>query len=77
VTYGKYAQQWCFVGLCKFETHHIRICYLPLLVQLCFTYAKKDDASPVTALETDNLLLLSNLEALFSLKFSFRTEKQH
>ncbi|XBI51477.1 hypothetical protein VPH35_033976 [Triticum aestivum] len=30
----------------------------------------------VTALRTDNLLLLSKLEALFSLTFSFRAEKQ-
>jgi disease resistance protein RPM1 len=30
----------------------------------------------VTALRTDNLLLLCNLEALFSLTFSFRAEKQ-
>uniref|UniRef100_A0A8I6X0H5 Disease resistance protein RPM1 n=1 Tax=Hordeum vulgare subsp. vulgare TaxID=112509 RepID=A0A8I6X0H5_HORVV len=30
----------------------------------------------VTALRTDNLLLLSNLDALFSLTFSFRAEKQ-
>jgi disease resistance protein RPM1 len=30
----------------------------------------------VTALRTDNLLLLSNLESLFSLTFSFRAEKQ-